>query len=42
MFFDDIGGITYSEQREKIESFLIEVGQDLVYLPSGQAYLIKH
>ena len=41
VFFDDIGGVTYVEQRRKVESFLSEVGHDLMYLPTGQAFLIK-
>lgn len=41
VFFDDIGGITYTEQRRKVESFLREVGHELMYLPTGQAFLVK-
>lgn len=41
IFFDDIGEITYKEQRRKVELFLRQVDHELMYLPTGQAFLIK-
>jgi O-methyltransferase len=41
VFFDDIGGITYSKQREVVEDFLSSKSESLIYLPTGQAFLIK-
>ena len=41
VYFDDIGYENYFKLREVVGVFLKSVGQSLLYLPSGQAFLIK-